>query len=230
MSPKHKAVIVAVLFALAGLVGYTVTPAASNEPVPPVLTPPVTASSTTTLPPDPPSPPPVDTGCVAPAGMTKLEDQVPISQDSQLPWRRNGQPKVTIHFAVKGVPESWRPHVAYGQAAWNKSPCLDVRVVEVCPTGSNCVPVAVVKNADGADGNFDAVEKNGYTVSGRITLLASLSPGEAKNVTVHEMGHAVSLAHRKTKRVLMNEDTYSDVFDPDATDYRNLAFLYGRQK
>jgi hypothetical protein len=44
------------------------------------------------------------------------------------------------------------------------------------------------------------------------------------------MGHAVGLAHRMTEHVLMNEDTYDDVFDPDDIDFENLLVIYGGQK
>jgi hypothetical protein len=44
------------------------------------------------------------------------------------------------------------------------------------------------------------------------------------------MGHAVGLAHRETEDVLMNEDSYDDVFDPDPIDYQNLLVLYGKQE
>jgi hypothetical protein len=41
------------------------------------------------------------------------------------------------------------------------------------------------------------------------------------------MGHAVGLAHRLTEGVLMNGDTYDDVFDPDEIDFQNLLVSYG---
>ena len=164
--------------------------------------------------------------CVAPAGMTSLIDQDPT--DEQVPWRRTGTGKVTVYFATGGMPADWRRDMEYGAAQWNKSPCLDTRVVNTCPTGSNCVTVSV--SGKGDDGNFDAVERGGYTVGGHIDLLSSLTPNQRKNVAVHEMGHAVGLKHRKTNKVLMNGDTYDDVFNPDATEYRNLLFGYGRQR
>ena len=115
-----------------------------------------------------------------------------------------------------------------GVAAWNRSACLDTRLVETCQPSTNCVTVTV-GDGDDADGNFDAVESGGFTTGGHIDLSSSLTGGERTNVTIHEMGHAVGLAHRLTERVLMNGDTYDDVFDPDEIDFQNLLVIYGGQ-
>ena len=135
---------------------------------------------------------------------------------------------MTVYFDASKVTPQWRADMKYGSRLWNTSPCLDTRVVDACPADANCVTAAVVKN--GEDGNFDAIEKDGHTVGGPIDFLDTLSSAEKKNVAVHEMGNAIGLKHRKTKHVLMNVDTYSDVFIPDATDYQNLLFDYGRQQ
>jgi hypothetical protein len=115
-----------------------------------------------------------------------------------------------------------------GVAAWNRSPCLDTRLVDTCQPSTNCVTVTV-GDGDGADGNFDAIESGGFTTGGHIDLSSELTGGERTNVTIHEMGHAVGLAHRSTERVLMNGDTYDDVFDPDEIDFQNLLVIYGGQ-
>jgi len=116
-----------------------------------------------------------------------------------------------------------------GVAAWNESACLDTKLVESCQPKTNCVTVTV-GDGDGDDGNFDAVESGGFTTSGEIDLLSTLTGGERTNVTIHEMGHGVGLANRLTEHVLMNDDTYDDVFDPDEIDFQNLLVIYGGQK
>jgi hypothetical protein len=117
---------------------------------------------------------------------------------------------------------------AKGVAAWNESPCLDTKLVQTCQPKTNCVTVSVAPES--ADGNFDAVESGGFTVRGHIDYSSSLTDGARTNVAIHEMGHAVGLAHRKTEHVLMNGDTYDDVFNPDQIDFENLLVLYGSQK
>jgi hypothetical protein len=166
--------------------------------------------------------------CVAPAGLA-LQDQ--DRNDHQAPWKRNGAAKVVITFETKNVPPDWVAEMQKGVAAWNKSPCLDIGLVQTCQPKTNCVTVSVVpKSAMGSDGNFDAVESGGFTVRGHIEYSNSLTDGAKTNVVIHEMGHAVGLAHRKTEHVLMNGDTYDDVFYPDQIDFENLLVLYGSQK
>lgn len=144
-----------------------------------------------------------------------------------MPWRRNGAPKVVITFETRNLGADWVAELQKGAAAWNRSACLDVRLVEACQAGTNCVTVSVGDGED--DGNFDAVESDGFTTGGHIDLLATLTGGERTNVVIHEMGHAVGLAHRRTEGVLMNGDTYDNVFDPDDVDFQNLLVLYGGQ-
>jgi hypothetical protein len=164
--------------------------------------------------------------CVAPAGAA-LQDQDP--DDHQVPWKRNGPGEVVITFETEDVPADWVAEMQKGVAAWNKSVCLDTKLVETCQPNTNCVTVSVGDGA-GSDGNFDAVESGGFTTGGHIDLSSTLTGGEKTNVTIHEMGHAVGLAHRLTEHVLMNGDTYDDVFDPDEIDFRNLLVIYGGQK
>ena len=166
--------------------------------------------------------------CVAPAGAA-LQDQDP--SDHQAPWKRTGAAKVVITFETKNVTPDWVAEMQKGVAAWNRSPCLDIKLVETCQPNRNCVTVGIAPESviDG-DGNFDAVESRGFTVGCHIDYSSSLTGGTKTNVVIHEMGHAVGLAHRNTEDVLMNEDTYDDIFDPDPIDYQNLLVLYGNQQ
>jgi hypothetical protein len=166
--------------------------------------------------------------CVAPAGAA-LQDQ--DTTDHQVPWKRNGATKVVITFETKNVTPDWVAEIQKGVAAWNRSPCLDTKLVQSCQPNRNCVTVSVApESIVEADGNFDTVESRGFTVGGHIDYSSSLTGGAKTNVVIHEMGHAVGLAHRETEDVLMNEDTYDDVFDPNPIDYQNLLVLYGNQQ
>jgi hypothetical protein len=166
--------------------------------------------------------------CVAPAGVA-LQDQDP--RDHQVPWKRNGATKVVITFETKNITPDWVAEMQKGVAAWNRSPCLDIKLVQTCQPNTNCITVTVAPESTvRGDGNFNAVESGGFTVGGHIDYSNSLTDGAKTNVAIHEMGHAVGLAHRKTEHVLMNGDTYDDVFKPDAIDYQNLLVLYGNQQ
>src|SRR5688572_27233342 len=100
--------------------------------------------------------------CVAPAGMA-LQDQ--DSSDHQVPWKRNGAAKVVITFETKNVTPDWVAEMQKGVAAWNRSPCLDTKLVQSCKPNRNCVTVSVApESIVEADGNFHAVESRGFTV------------------------------------------------------------------
>ena len=165
--------------------------------------------------------------CIAPPGLT-LQDQDP--SDHQVPWKRNGEAKVVITFETKNITPDWVAEMQKGVAAWNRSPCLDTKLVQTCQPDTNCVTVSVGTLSGGDDGNFAAVESGGFTTGGHIDYSSRLTGGSKTNVVIHEMGHAVGLAHRKKQHVLMNGDTYADVFDPDPIDYQNLLVLYGNQQ
>ncbi len=170
------------------------------------------------------------TDCVSPGDGSELLDQ--NYRDHQVPWKRTGAEKVAIYFESGDVTPEYREYLDQGAAAWNRSPCLDVRIVERCPDDVNCVTVSLTRGDD-ADGNFAAVEEQDFMVGGHLDLyyeqLDRLGDGAKLNVTIHEMGHAVGLRHRETERVLMNADTYADIFEPDETSYYNLLVLYGNQ-
>ena len=175
-----------------------------------------------------PQPSAAGDACDAPEGVA-LQDQ--DRSDHQVPWKRNGAAKVVINFETRNLTPDWVAEMQKGVAAWNRSPCLDTRLVQTCQSNTNCVTVSVASESTvGADGNFHAVESGGFTVGGHIDYSSSLTGGAKTNAAIHEMGHAVGLAHRKTEDVLMNEETYDDVFDPDLIDYQNLLVLYGNQQ
>ena len=212
MTCRRLALAVVVVLTLAMLASCSSAKAREQGPASPVSQPPGATTDT----------------CVAPAGLA-LQDQ--DRSDHQRPWKRNGAAKVVITFEIKNVPPDWVAEMQKGVAAWNKSPCLDTKLVQTCQPKTNCVTVRVApERAVRADGNFDAVESGGFTVGGHLDYSNSLTDGARTNVAIHEMGHAVGLAHRKTEHVLMNSDTYDDVFYPDKIDFENLLVLYGDQK
>ena len=168
--------------------------------------------------------------CSSPQDGGELRDQ--DMSDDQVPWERKGANTVAIYFEAGSVSDEYHGYLDKGATAWNRSACLDVHIVDTCPEDVNCITVSLTKGDD-SDGNFDSIEKQDFTIGGHIDLfyeeLDKLGDGAKLNVTIHEMGHAVGLRHRMTENVLMNGDTYTDIFDPDDTDYYNLRVLYGNQ-
>ena len=168
-----------------------------------------------------------EVGCVAPDDLA-LQDQ--DFDDHHVPWRRVGGEKVVIVFATGNVAPDWQRAMEEGVANWNASPCLETRLVDTCPGGANCVTVRAPAPDTDAQGYFDPVERNGFTVGGHIAAPPDLSEGARRSVMIHLMGHAVGLRHRKTARLLMSSDSYEGVFASDAIDYENLLVLYGGQR
>lgn len=211
-----------------------VPPATSSSAVPTVEPSPEPTSSVPVPPPvtsTPAPPPPAPVArCVAPAGMAALLDQ--DKSDSQRPWKRPaGVEKTPIYLDASRVKNNaeWMGYLNGAAAKWNVSPCVDVRIVETCPTGVKCVTFELRANDDG---NFDAIERNGYTTGGHITVDPALKGAplprcsERYNVTIHEIGHAIGLVHRMKRKALMESPTYGDVCDIDDVDLKNLAFSY----
>lgn len=205
------------------------TSAPATTEAPPTEAPPTTE----TLPVEtPPAPTPVPAASCTIDAHERLLDQDP--SDSQSPWRRvNGQ-RVVVSLETHAVTDpTYLADMAKGVAAWDHSPCVVPRLVDTCAAGDNCVHVVLrATGPAGDDGNFNDVTTGGYTVGGTIEYytdrLAAEGPGAQRNVVTHEMGHALGLRHRLAK-VLMNGDTYPDVFTPDDTDWHNLLVEYANQ-
>lgn len=158
----------------------------------------------------------------------KLKDQDP--EDEQHPWKRPSGKKVVINFITKGLNAEQKKWVDEAVTVWNKSPCLDTRAVDSCPSGGNCVSIKY-NDGGGDDGNYDEKLSGKFqTGTGSAQIKKSMSKNEQRNVTIHELGHSIGLAHVKTKKDMMNEDTYDDVFTASKLDYDNLLALYGNQK
>lgn len=239
--PRSMVVSIAAALVLTAGCG-TVTvqpPPPSSAPVSTTEAPSVTPTSTAPPPTGDTSPPPTSAPTPTPEACAidsheKLLDQDPT--DSQSPWHRVGGQPVVINFETHAVPDqTYRDDMAKGVAAWGKSPCVAPRLVDTCAPGDNCVHVILPATGPaGDDGNFDDIVKGGYTTGGTIEyyqgVLAKEGPGAQLNVVIHEMGHAVGLRHRLTKHVLMNGDTYTDVWAPDAVDFHNLLVEYANQR
>lgn len=169
--------------------------------------------------------------CVPPPGMTAQIDLVTPNDPSPW-WKRPSGQKAVIYFQTKGVPADWVTEMQKGVAKWNVSPCVDTRLIDTCQPNTNCVTVEV-GDGGGNEGNTTPVtDSAGFVTSSDTKILSTLTGFSRTNVVVHEMGHAIGMSHRMTPLVLMNGTTHcpGDCSTPDATDLKNLLFIYGNQR
>jgi Zn-dependent protease with chaperone function len=152
----------------------------------------------------------------------------------EFPWRHTPRGEVRVYFATTGLPRRYVDMVATGARVWSYSPCIDALAVEDCPTETNCTTVRAEERGDDrdTDGETSSVDRDGLRVASRITLYTGLLDKSSDNgalaTVVHEMGHALGLAHRKTAGTVMNAKTDDDTDPiPDETDFANLRAIYG---
>jgi Matrixin len=170
--------------------------------------------------------------CVAPPGAEQQD--VDPDDSPEAPWPRTAGQEVVVHFAVGGLPARYVGLVEQAAGIWGRSPCVEPVVVDRCPAGANCSTVVVRERSedDDTDGESDGDDRDGVRRSTTITLYTALLDDESDNgalaTIVHEMGHALGLVHRLDPGSVMNAET-DDSTDPvpDATDYANLAVVYG---
>lgn len=173
--------------------------------------------------------------CVADSG-DKMRDIVggADGKDYEGLWPHTRGQEITVQFASGGLPARYADFVKTGAQTWSRSPCVNAVAVEECSAGANCSTVTTTARADeeGTDGDSDSVDRRGVRRSNKLTLYTGLLDGASESgalaTTVHEMGHALGLMHRKDKSSVM----YADTIDmtnavPDEIDYENLVVLYG---
>lgn len=163
----------------------------------------------------------------------KLQDQDP--EDKLYPWKRNGAKQVTISFTTNKATPEYKAYIEFAAKTWSKSQCVNVKAVSACPAKGYCVPISFKKSGgDGVEGDYSEKHSGGYMKSGRIEYYTSElkkdTVPERKSTVLHEMGHAIGLAHRKTDKVVMTGEGNDGIITPDDKDWQNLRVIYGKQK
>lgn len=172
------------------------------------------------------------TGTCTPPSPLTLQDQDP-KEDPIKPWRRSG-PELVIYFqTTSSLTAEWVDYVNQAAQNWSASECIDARVSSTCPSGFACVPVTLSNSSDGDTlGVYSFSENNSYMTKGSLTVYGpihkDLPASERLLTVVHEIGHAVSMAHRATKSALMYRSSAANQSPkPDAIDMHNLRAVYG---
>ncbi|MPV87878.1 matrixin family metalloprotease [Georgenia ruanii] len=167
--------------------------------------------------------------------MTATQTDVDPKDSPEKPWRREGDAKVRVVFETHALSDRYRQMVTRAADIWSASPCIAAVAADRCAEGDNCVRV-VEQKADGrsTDGEFKGKDGKKYRHGGKITLYTALldrnTDQGALATVVHEMGHALGLVHRLDTASVMNSHTDQHTNPiPDATDFANLAVIYGRE-
>lgn len=157
------------------------------------------------------------------------EDDSPES-----PWPHTPGQETVVYFETGELTSRYAGFVEKAAAEWSRSPCIDARAVDECPSRSNCSTIELKQDeGDGeTDGESTSRDRNGVRQSNELTfytgLLDKTSDNGALATVTHEMGHALGLVHRLDKDDLMNAYTDDDTDPvPDEVDFHNLLVLYG---
>lgn len=201
----------------------TPSPKQSN---PKVVTVPSTTPSPTTKPnpqPDPgPAPGPPGPNCVKDPAHPNLQDQAETAM--KVSWRRTPPNKVSVYYETKNVPANIKTLMQSAATQWNKSACVDLHVVDSCPSNVNCV----ISKMGGAPPEELTAGDTTLQVSGSTIVGATITyfNGYKNSTVAHEMGHALGLlGHRATPNTLLYHESAN--VPPDNIDFQNLLVLYG---
>ena len=170
--------------------------------------------------------------CTAAPGAEQQD--VDPDDNPEAPWPHVRGERVVVHFATGGLPARYAGLVDQAAGIWARSPCVEAVVVDACPPESNCSTVIVRERGGGrdTDGKSDSNDRGGVRRSNTITLYTGLLDDASDNgalaTIVHEMGHALGLAHRNDPESVMNAATDESTDPvPDEIDFANLVVIYG---
>ncbi|AUI53239.1 zinc metallopeptidase [Arthrobacter crystallopoietes] len=169
--------------------------------------------------------------CSAPAD-ADMADVDP--EDSPVkPWQNAAGTELAVEFETGRLSERYSGLVSEAATIWSRSPCLNAVPVQTCSGGANCVAMVEDASRSGdTDGEMRWEGTGAYLESATITLYTRLLDRATANgalaTIVHEMGHALGLAHRTERHDVMNSVTGDNTNPvPDAVDFSNLVAIYG---
>jgi hypothetical protein len=169
--------------------------------------------------------------CSAPAD-ADMEDIDPEDSPVQ-PWQNPAETELAVEFDTGRLSERYSGLVSEAATVWSKSPCLHAVAVQICSSGANCVAMVEDDSRSGdTDGEMRWEGTGAYMESATSTLytrpLDRATDNGALATIVHEMGHALGLAHRIERHDVMNSVTGNNTNPvPDAVDFSNLVAIYG---
>ncbi|MGH3428664.1 MAG: matrixin family metalloprotease, partial [Mycobacteriales bacterium] len=178
--------------------------------------------------------PTIGTSCVAEPGAQQQD--VLVDGKPRVPWAHMPGQKTKVYFQTSALPERYAAAAKKAVEVWSQSPCLEAIAVNECPADSHCTIMKTEQKSSkpSDDGSTEWTDDGHVRTGSTITLYTGILDDTTDNgllgTTIHEMGHAFGLLHRKSASSIMapsSNDSHDPI--PDAIDFANIVALYGQE-